>query len=143
MSWLSVLTGPVTELVGSFLERRHEIAKAKLQAEITKIESAARIEEAKARAFVEMASSAQEHSQNWERLLVAQSHKDWKDEWWTLIVSIPLVLAFIPGMAIYVQQGFTNLESVPQWYLTFVGAAVSFAFARRGLVDVMKRRNDT
>lgn len=137
MAWWKSLISPVTGIVGDWLQGRHEIRMAELKAKISKIESSARIEEAKAAAIVHMAASAQEHEQNWERILVSQSSNDWKDEFWTIIVSIPLVLAFIPGLAHYVGMGFDNLENVPDWYLTVVGAAVSFAFARRGLLSVM------
>lgn len=140
MAWFNAIIGPLGSIIGGFLERRQEIKKAELQMKLATIQSEARIAEAKATALVKMAASAQEHDQNWERILVENSKDSWKDEYWTLIVSIPLIMAFVPNMAHYVYEGFQNLENVPDWYLTFVGAAVSFAFARRGLMETMKNR---
>lgn len=130
--------GALIGLARGWLEGNQKITEAKLQAKITTIESGARIAEAKATAVVNLAASDQEHSQAWERVLVEQSSASWKDEWWTLIVSAPLIMSFIPGLAPYVPEGFSNLETVPEWYLYIVFAAVSFAFARRELLPALK-----
>lgn len=130
--------GALIGLARGWLEGNQKVTEAKLQAKITKIESTARIAEARATAFVNLAASKQEHSQAWERTLVEQSAASWKDEWWTLIVSVPLIMSFIPSLSHYVPTGFSNLEEVPEWYLYIVFAAVSFAFARRELLPSLK-----
>ena len=132
------ITESVLGIGQGWLSGRQRIAEAKLQSKIAIIESEARIAEAKATAVSQLAMSAQDHSQRWEQMLVEQSGRDWKDEWWTVLVSIPLVMAFVPGFAQYVADGFTNLEQVPDWYLYVVFAAVSFAFARRNLLPALK-----
>lgn len=40
----------------------------------------------------------------------------WKDEFVLIILSIPLILCFIPGMDIYVTAGFKSLEETPNWF---------------------------
>jgi hypothetical protein len=130
--------GGVFGIATKWLEGTQKITEAKLQAKIVTIESTARIAEAKATAFINLAASEQDHSQAWERVLVEESGKSWKDEWWTLIVSAPLIMSFIPQLAQYVPIGFANLDTVPDWYLYIVFAAVSFAFARRELLPALK-----
>ena len=55
-----------------------------------------------------------------------------KDEWLTLLFSIPLVLSFCGewGRAI-VADGFEALAGMPQWYQIALGAIVSASFATR------------
>jgi hypothetical protein len=136
--WWSALGKAIVSVAGGWLQGRQKVAEAKLQAKITVISSKARIEEARASAVNNMATSGQEHSQNWERVLVEQSGRSWKDEFWTLWVAIPISLSFIPGVAPYVHQGFVELETIPEWYLYILFAAVSFAFARRELLPALK-----
>ena len=40
----------------------------------------------------------------------------WKDEWVLGVISIPLVLCFIPGASGYVLAGFEVLQRTPDWY---------------------------
>jgi hypothetical protein len=132
------LGSAILGLAKGWLEGNQKITQAKLQAKIVTIESAARIAEAKSTAFVNLAASEQDHAQAWERILVEQSYSSWKDEFWTLWVAIPISAMFIPYLAPYVRQGFVELETVPEWYLYILFAAVSFAFARRELLPVLK-----
>jgi hypothetical protein len=56
-----------------------------------------------------------------------------KDEFITIVVTIPLVLCFIPGMDVYVLAGFKSLEATPDWFrylitaIYCVGAGVPLA----------------
>ncbi|WP_163833363.1 hypothetical protein [Spartinivicinus ruber] len=44
--------------------------------------------------------------------------RGWKDEFLLIITVLPLVICFVPGMSIYIQDGFNALKnSVPEWYL--------------------------
>ena len=72
-----------------------------------------------------------EHADNWESIQAKASATSWKDEYLTLLFSIPLVLAFIPSMAQYVEQGFSILENVPEWYKLSLGVIVSASFGFR------------
>lgn len=64
----------------------------------------------------------------WENIHASNSEHSWKDEFWTVIFAIPLVLCFIPEATIYVERGFEALDKTPDWYryclLTLVGASV-------------------
>jgi hypothetical protein len=51
----------------------------------------------------------------------------WKDEWFTILLSGPFIMCFIPALAPYVKEGFEILkESTPNWYRwAFLGAIVA------------------
>lgn len=40
----------------------------------------------------------------------------WKDEWVLVVLSIPLIGCFIPGVAGYILAGFNTLAITPDWY---------------------------
>lgn len=56
----------------------------------------------------------------WETEFAQQARNSWKDEYTLIVVSIPLVMAFIPGLAVYVAAGFTAFASTPMWYQIMV-----------------------
>ena len=53
---------------------------------------------------------------DWDIAAMNSTQNSWKDEWITLLFSIPLILAFCGewGNGI-VQAGFTALETMPTW----------------------------
>lgn len=65
---------------------------------------------------------------NWENIHASNSKDSWKDEFWTIVFAIPLVLCFIPETVEYVNLGFAALDNTPEWYryclITLVGASV-------------------
>lgn len=61
----------------------------------------------------------------WESQSIANS--GWKDEYVLVLLSIPLVLVFVPYTADYVMRGFEILQRTPDWYrwlVTMIFAAV-------------------
>ena len=138
MLWETIGNG-VIGIVSSFFETRKIKAEGKIKLDQVKIESQARIAEARATAIVNLAASEQAHEQNWERILVEQSGTGWKDEMWTVILAIPLVMAFVPFLSPFVMQGFDNLAEVPNWYLVFVSSAIGFAFGIRSLTKLFRK----
>jgi hypothetical protein len=63
----------------------------------------------------------------------------WKDEYWTLALSLPLILCFFPWTAPGVLEGFAVLEHTPEWYRYSVGVAIAAAFGVRPLVDLFRK----
>ena len=63
-----------------------------------------------------------------------------KDEWLTLLFSIPLVLAFIPGCEDIVARGFEALDKCPTWYKAAVSAMIASVFSLRGAKAFMNRQ---
>ena len=64
----------------------------------------------------------------WDKIMADASADSWKDEFWTLIFAIPLILSFIPATQPFVLTGFEALDKTPEWYryalLTLVAASV-------------------
>ena len=68
---------------------------------------------------------------DWDLEMAKGSHNSWKDEWLVVLFSIPLILAFIPGMEGIVQNGFEQLEKMPEWYQYSLGVIVAASFGVR------------
>lgn len=66
--------------------------------------------------------------------------KGWLDEFWAVLLAIPFVLCFMPGLQGVAEKGFSILsDQVPAWYQTGIGAALAFAFGRDRAVSVASR----
>jgi hypothetical protein len=57
---------------------------------------------------------------NWEMAFANQAANSWKDEYTLIVTSIPLVMAFIPGLDVYVKAGFDAFSTTPLWYQIMV-----------------------
>jgi len=106
-----LLIGSVTELVGGHFKRKSEERQAQHERKLEVIK----------------------HESNWDNIQASNSGSSWKDEWFTLLFSVPLVMAFIPEAVPVVQEGFKVLESMPDFYKAFLGAAVAASFGIRAL----------
>jgi hypothetical protein len=71
---------------------------------------------------------------DWDIEAIKATQNSWKDEWITLLFSIPLILAFCGdwGNQI-VQAGFTALEAMPTWYQVSLGGIVSASIGLRSI----------
>jgi hypothetical protein len=71
---------------------------------------------------------------DWDIEAIKATQNSWKDEWITLLFSIPLILAFCGdwGNQI-VQDGFTALEAMPTWYQVSLGGIVSASIGLRSI----------
>ena len=68
---------------------------------------------------------------DWDLEMAKGSQSSWKDEWLTILFSIPLILAFTPGMEDIVRNGFQQLEQMPEWYQYSLGIIVAASFGVR------------
>ena len=118
---LQALIGPISGLVGSWMDSKTEEQRGKTAV-------------AKARAEAEAAVmvSAATSTAEWEKLMAKGSQSSWKDEWLTILFSIPLVLSFAGewGRTI-VAEGFAALEVMPDWYQYTLGVIVAASFGVR------------
>jgi len=110
------LFGPIVELVKEFIKRKAEEDKAIHERKLETIKQ----------------------DTNWENIHASHAGNSWKDEWFTILFSIPCVLAFFPSMVPIVMEGFTVLDTMPDWYKGFLGAAVAASFGLRGLANWKK-----
>jgi hypothetical protein len=47
---------------------------------------------------------------------ISMNGRGWKDEYLLLLTTAPLILCFLPDYADYVNQGFSALDTVPEYY---------------------------
>ena len=124
---LKLLGGPIVSTVVSAV-----VDGVKSWGERKRIRNVARIELEHKRATADI---------DWDHLQVKASEHSWKDEFWTVILAVPLVLAFVPSLAPYVEQGFLVLrDSTPDWYKAALGVAIGAAFGVRKLTKIMAQR---
>ena len=76
---------------------------------------------------------------DWDIEAIKATQNSWKDEWITLLFSIPLILAFCGdwGNQI-VQAGFASLETMPTWYQYSLGGIVSASIGMRSVSKFFK-----
>jgi len=88
---------------------------------------------------IELITAGLAADMNWEMEFARQAGSSWKDEYTLLVVSIPLVLAFIPGLDVYVKAGFESFSATPLWYQIMVQvlfyATYGIRFWRRNQSD--------
>jgi len=126
---LQALIGPVANLAGSWLRGAADKNAAAAELKLT---------EAKAKAQILL--SEKTSVADWERIMAEGAKSSWKDEWFVIVLSIPLVLAFIPGAEGWVDRGFEQLSKAPDWYFYSLGIAISASFGVRGAQALFKRK---
>ena len=102
-SLLGSLGGKVVEAYDSRSQRKHDEKLKKIE-----------LDEIKHKTKMEMVQRGQEIDNSWELEQIKNS--GWKDEFVLLLLSIPLVMSFIPQMQPYVVDGFAALSTTPDWY---------------------------
>ena len=127
---IQALIGPLTELAGGWLK-----GKADKQA------AAANLALVEAEAKATIMKSAATSEADWERIMAQGSQSSWKDEWLTILFSIPLVLVFVgdAGREI-VANGFAALGTMPEWYQYTLGVIVAASFGIRSATKFFGRK---
>jgi len=80
---------------------------------------------------IERLVSAEDKIAEWERIQSEGGAHSWKDEFWTVILSVPAIACFIPGGAIYIEAGFDALVKMPDFYQYWLGVAILTSFGIR------------
>lgn len=121
---LQNLIGPIAQLAGGWLKNKAAEKQAKHEARMSLIQNDA----------------------DWESKMADASSNSWKDEWFTVILSIPLILI---GYAVTVDDvtiidrvkaGFQALEELPEFYQYLLFMAVSASFGIKGADKIMSLR---
>ena len=123
---LGLLT-PLIGLASSFVQGKVETAKAKQEAKIITVQAEAEVKRKVAAGEME-----------WNQTMAEASSNSWKDEWLTILVSIPLLLAFT-GNEDVVMKGFAALETMPDFYKTAVGVVFAASFGIQQLTKMFKK----
>ena len=117
---LNLLIGPIAEIAGTWMSGKVEQTKANAQTKVAKAQAEAVVMQKKATGEID-----------WDLEMAKGSQSSWKDEWLTVLFSIPLVMAFVPGMEEIVANGFQQLEQMPEWYQYSLGVIVAASFGVR------------
>ena len=86
-------------------------------------------EAARHKTKLEMAMKGQQMHNSWELEQIRNSGG--KDEFVLLILSIRLILSFIPGTVSYVEDGFRALSQTPDWYQWLILAVFAAIYGIR------------
>ena len=124
----TALISPIASLAGTFLEG--QVSKSKAKAKLVQTEA-----ESKA----EVMKNAAMHDSKWELIMAESTKSSIKDEIVTVIILIPLILVFIPGMEQIVKNGFDRLNELPEWYTYLVFLTISAALGIKG-VDKFRKK---
>ena len=125
---LQALIAPVAELAGGWLNAKTQKQAADAKLKLTEAEAKAKI-----------LLSKETSVADWERMMAQGSQSSWKDEYFVIILSIPLILCWIPGTEGWVDRGFEQLSKAPDWYFYSLGIAISASFGVRGVQKFFKR----
>jgi len=121
---LNLLIGPAVELAKDFIKGKAEEKKAIQQRKIQAIQN----------------------DSDWESKMAEASGSSWKDEYLTIILTLPLIAV---GYAVAtgdtsvidrVNQGFAALSELPEWYQYLLFLACSAAFGIKSADKIMKLR---
>ena len=121
---IKMVAAPVASMVTGWQKRK----TAKLDSDLA-------ISQAKTTANIKKIETGQTADIAWEKTSLEQS--GWKDEYWTIVLSIPMVMCFIPGLVVYVEKGFAALQQTPEWYRYVIGVAIGSAFGVRQIANFM------
>ena len=112
----TALIGPVAGLVTDWLAGQREKSQAKHTAQMQVLSNTAL----------------------WEAKMAEASNTSWKDEWFTILLSTPIV-SIIYGVVMNDQEiiervglAFQQLNSLPEWYQYLLFVAVFASFGIRG-----------
>ena len=112
------LGGKVVESLDNRSARKHETAQRQME-----------LEQAKHIAKLELVKQGQQADNAWELEQIKNS--GWKDEFVLMLLSIPMVLSFIPGTVAYVEAGFAALSKTPDWYQWLILAVFAAIYGIR------------
>jgi hypothetical protein len=119
---LKVLFGPIIDIVKTVVEGKVIRSKARVEAE-----TSAMLQASKSQA-------------DWEAYMAQNSGQSWKDEWLTILFSVPLILAFVPNGEAIVMRGFEVLEKMPDWYQYTLSVIVAASFGVRSVIGLMNKK---
>ena len=116
-----MLIKPLLGVAGDAISGYVDTRKAKAQQKLIKIEAETEIVKQQIKGEID-----------WDVEAIKGSKESWKDEYLTILFSIPLLLCFLPFTVEYVERGFAALAMTPDWYKYTLGVIVSASFGIRG-----------
>jgi hypothetical protein len=125
---------PIIGLIGAAISAVTEIGKSYFERKKIESEGRVRVAEARVEGEIKRALTMTEGDAAYDLAAAEQMESSWKDEWLTIMLSIPAILCFIPGGAQYVKAGFSALTETPEWYQwAFLGMVIA-SFGLKSIV---------
>ena len=125
---LNLLIKPLLGVAGDVVKNVAATRKAKAEQKITEIKAKTSLMEKQIKGEVD-----------WDIEAIKNSQGSWKDEYLTILFSIPLLLCFIPFTVEYVERGFEALSQTPDWSKYTLGVIVSASFGIKGASKFFKK----
>ena len=119
--FIGPLISAVSSIGGSWMENKLQETKANSQVKIAKAEAEAEVHKKVATGEIE-----------WEKTMAKASGDSWKDEYLVVVLTVPAILVFVPGMEDIIQRGFLVLDTLPDWYQSALMIAISASFGIKG-----------
>ena len=120
------LISPVANIFGIYVKGWVNKAQAETQLKVDKAKAESKVMERVTEGEIE-----------WDQTMAKASAESWKDEWLTILVSIPLVLAFT-GNTEAVVNGFAALDSMPAYYQKALAVVFAASFGIQKLTQMFK-----
>ena len=80
---------------------------------------------------IERLVNSEDKLAEWEKIQSENGAHSWKDEFWTIVLSVPAIGCFIPGGANVMEAGFNALMLMPDFYQYWLGVAILTSFGIR------------
>ena len=125
---LKAILGPVGSIASTWLEGRNEKIKANTKVKVARAEAEASVMEKKATGEID-----------WDITQAKASEGSWKDEWLTVVFTLPLILLLF-GEEERVNNFFLALSNCPEWYQYMLGTIVAASFGFRGAAKFMGKK---
>ena len=89
-SFLATLVKPITAIAGPIVSGWQARKSAELEGDLA-------VTKALTQAKITHVETAQAGNIDWDAMAMKNSAQSWKDEFWTIVLSIPMIMAFVPG----------------------------------------------
>lgn len=138
MSWFSTILEPIVNLVKEPIVEWQKRKTIEVENESKERDRQHELNLKKVDIAFELAKQGQQIEADWDTNAQQDMKTSWKDEFYVILFSVPLVMAFIPDMQDIVLKGFETLNKTPDWYMLLVTGIVASVFGLRWLISRKK-----
>lgn len=138
MSWFSTTLEPIVNLVKEPIVEWQKRKTIEVENESKERDRQHELNLKKVDIAFELAKQGQQIEADWDTNAQQDMKTSWKDEFYVILFSIPLIMAFIPDMQDIVLKGFETLNKTPDWYMLLVTGIVASVFGLRWLISRKK-----
>jgi hypothetical protein len=110
-------------ILRDYLEGKRKAAQAELDTKLS-------IEKAKQEVAGHIQEGEALHNIRWEEIQAEGSKDSWKDEWFTVVLSLPFLLSMF-GLSSWADRAFEAMRKAPDWYTMAFLVAVGASFGVR------------